>query len=99
MTVGSFLPVAPSTTWSAASKTSVGRPTTQAKSFYGQKPGAGRFMLTYVLAGVERDARRMHKGLLLPPGGALAKKPHVYKLAAEFGVESKAIMDKLKLKF
>jgi hypothetical protein len=29
----------------------------------------------YVFAGVERDAWRMHTGLLLPPGGALAKKP------------------------
>lgn len=38
----------------------------------------------------------MHTGLLLPPGGALAKKPRAYELAAEFGVESKVIMDKLK---
>jgi Translation initiation factor IF-2, N-terminal region len=53
-------------------------------------------MLTYVFAGVERDAWRMHTGLLLPPGGALAKKPRVYELAAEFGVESKAIMVKLQ---
>jgi Translation initiation factor IF-2, N-terminal region len=50
----------------------------------------------YVFAGVERDAWRMHTGLLLPPGGALAKKPRVYQLAAEFGVESKVIMTKLK---
>ena len=50
----------------------------------------------YVFAGVERDAWRMHTGLLLPPGGALAKKPRVYELAAEFGVESKAIMVKLQ---
>jgi translation initiation factor IF-2 len=38
----------------------------------------------------------MHTGLLLPPGGALAKKPRVYQLAAEFGVESKVIMVKLQ---
>src|SRR6266702_150218 len=30
------------------------------------------------LRGVERDAWRMHTGQLLPPGGALANKPHVY---------------------
>jgi translation initiation factor IF-2 len=29
-------------------------------------------------------------------GQHLAKKPRVYELAAEFGVESKAIMDRLK---
>jgi len=50
----------------------------------------------YVFAGVERDAWRMHTGRLLPPGGALAKKPRVYQLAAEFGVESKTIMAKLQ---
>jgi hypothetical protein len=50
----------------------------------------------YVFAGVERDAWRMHTGRLLPPGGALAKKPRVYQLAAEFGVESKVIMTKLQ---
>lgn len=37
----------------------------------------------------------MHTGRLLPPGGALAKKPRVYQLAAEFGIESKIIMAKL----
>ncbi len=50
----------------------------------------------YVFAGVERDAWRMHTGQLLPPGGALANKPHVYQLAAEFGVESKIIMAMLE---
>ena len=50
----------------------------------------------YVFAGVERDAWRMHTGLLLPPGGALAKKPRVYELAAEFGVENKVIMVRLQ---
>jgi Translation initiation factor IF-2, N-terminal region len=50
----------------------------------------------YVFAGVERDAWRMHTGRLLAPGGALAKKPRVYELAAEFGVESKIIMAKLQ---
>ena len=50
----------------------------------------------YVFSGVERDARRMHIGLLLPPGGALAKKPRVHQLAAEFGVDSAVIMTKLK---
>ena len=50
----------------------------------------------YVFAGVERDAWRMRTGRLLPPGGAFAKKPRVYQLAAEFGVPSKVIMAKLQ---
>jgi Translation initiation factor IF-2, N-terminal region len=50
----------------------------------------------YDFAGVERDARRMHTGRLLPPGGGLARKPRVYQLAAEFGVESKVIMTELE---
>ena len=49
----------------------------------------------YVFGGVERDAWRMYTGQLLPPG-ARAKKPRVYELAAEFGVESKVIMLKLQ---
>ena len=36
------------------------------------------------------------RGCCCRPGGALAKKPRVYELAAEFGVESKAIMVKLQ---
>ncbi len=50
----------------------------------------------YVFAGVERDTWRMHTGRPLPPGGALAKKPRIYQLAAEFGVESKVVMAKLQ---
>lgn len=49
----------------------------------------------YVFGGVERDAWRMYTGQLLPPG-ARARKPRVYELAAEFGVESKVIMLKLQ---
>ena len=37
----------------------------------------------------------MYTGQLLPPG-ARARKPRVYELAAEFGVESKVIMLKLQ---
>lgn len=50
----------------------------------------------YVFTGVEQDAWRMHAGRLLPPGGALAKKPRVYELAADLGVESKVIMARLE---
>jgi Translation initiation factor IF-2, N-terminal region len=48
----------------------------------------------YVFAGVERDARRMYTGRLLPPGAG-AGKPRIYELAAEFGVESKVVIAKL----
>jgi len=49
----------------------------------------------YVFGGVERDTWRMYTGQLLPPGAG-ARKPRVYELAAEFGVESKVIMLKLQ---
>jgi hypothetical protein len=50
----------------------------------------------YVFAGVELDAWRMREGLLLPPGGAQAKKPRVYELATELGVESRVVMARLE---
>ena len=50
----------------------------------------------YVFAGVERDAWRMHTGLLLPPGGAQAKKPRVYELAAEFGSRARSSWTSLR---
>lgn len=49
----------------------------------------------YLFGGVERDTRRMYTGQLLPPG-ARGKKPRVYELAAELGVESRVIMLKLQ---
>ena len=49
----------------------------------------------YVFGGVERDAWRTYTGRLLPLGAGAAK-PRVYELAAEFGVESKAVMAKLQ---
>ena len=50
----------------------------------------------YVFAGVERDALRMHATGQPLPRGAGPAKPRVYELAAEFGVESRAVMAKLQ---
>jgi hypothetical protein len=50
----------------------------------------------YVFAGVERDALRMHTTGQPLPRGAGPAKPRVYELAAEFGVESRAVMVKLQ---
>jgi Translation initiation factor IF-2, N-terminal region len=49
----------------------------------------------YVFAGVERDPLRMHVTGQPLPRGAGPVKPRVYDLAAEFGVESRAVMVKL----
>lgn len=50
----------------------------------------------YVFAGVERDALRMRTTGQPLPRGAGPAKPRVYELAAEFGVESRAVMAKLQ---
>ena len=49
----------------------------------------------YVFAGAERDLRRQADPAGQRPGNAGRPKPRVYELAAEFNVESKAVMDQL----
>ena len=50
----------------------------------------------YVFAGAERDLRRPADAAGQRPESAGRPKPRVYELAAEFNVESKAVMDQLK---